>query len=301
MPSQDRNEPPPLPSSPWNPPPHLEAHFLKRRRWQHSASPAASSLATTRRQLLLEARKSSLRARAQHVERVRRSRASDHDAVAGRLLSLQANMNAAQKSRDAILAKITGSCASEVAKAKRTAVEMRVRREKETESLKERVGARMEEAERRRQEVLRERGRRKRSTGSAGSGSGEKGEVRKVLEEEAARVIQRGWRKERDRRVVEEFVKLGLTIESVRDADFMEISTRFQDEGVLNATARLLKRCGLLEGIEGDAGAELKACRTYLSAYLILGHPAEVLSNDGKSKKVSTKHVRVLILVGDVG
>jgi hypothetical protein len=301
----------------WKPPPHLEARFSKRRRWQGSSSPhsllAASNLATTRRQILLEARKSSLRARAQHVERVRRSRASEHDAVADRLLALQASMNAAQKSRDAILAKIARSCASEVAKAKRTAVEMRERREKETKALKETVDERMLEAEKRRQEVLREKGRKRKERGSSTSSTSSMKidgtddevvntvlKVRAALsasqKEEAARLLQRAWRRSRDRRIVDDFVALGLTIESVRDADFMDISTRFQDEKVLKATSRLLKRCGILEGLEGDAAADLKACRTYLSAYLILGHPAEVLSNDGQNEKVSSKHVRIIHL-----
>ena len=126
------------------------------------------------------------------------------------------------------------------------------------------------------------------------------GKARKALAEEqkenAVKLLQRFWRQARDRRIVDDFVALGLTIESVRDADFIDISTRFQEENVLKATSRLLKRCGIMEGLEGDAAANLKACRTYLSAYLILGHPAEVLSNDGQNEKVGSKHVRTIYL-----
>jgi len=282
----------------WNPPPHIAARFSRRRRRTGTLSPAlsnqtyltASHLATTRRQALLEARKSLLRARAQHVEKVRRSRADDsHEAVSERLMALQASMRAAQDSRNAILAKIAGACASEVAKAKRTATEMRKRREKESATLKQSFEERMKEAQRRRDVALRERGRRRRERGSKGEDAAEKEGVKSITEVkrvQAARRIQRVWRAARDRKIVTDFVALGLTIESVRDADFIVVSTRFQDDEVLRATSKLLTRCGLLEGIEGVEGALEKCCRTFLSSYLILGHPGEVLSNDGAKEKV---------------
>lgn len=284
----------------WNPPPHLEARFSRRRGRRGPSSPAtytsqailtASNLATTRRQTLLEARKSLLRARALHVDKVRRSRADSHEAVSERLLALQASMHAAQESRDALLKKIAASCSSEVAKAKRTAVEMRRKREQEANALKQSFEDRMAEAQRRRDEVLKERGRKTRERGSSGSGKRMTSEARKEVkvnqELKAAKKIQRVWRASKDRKVVADFVALGLTIESVRDADFMDVSTRFQDEEVIRATSKLLMRCGILEGIESVEGAVEKCCRTFLSAYLILGHPGEVLSNDGAKEKVS--------------
>jgi len=299
---EDTDFPPDSPPQ-WNPPPHIAARFSRRRRRTGTLSPAvnnqtqltASHLATTRRQTLLEARKSLLRARAQHVEKVRRSRADgSHEAVSERLMALQASMRAAQDSRDAILAKIAGACASEVAKAKRMATEMRERREKESEALKESFEERMKEAQRRRDMALRERGRRRKERGSKGEDAAEKVEVKveakNVTESkkvQAARRIQSAWRIARDKKIVADYVALGLTIESVRDADFITVSTRFQDDEVLRATSKLLMRCGLLEGIEGVEGALEKCCRTFLSSYLILGHPNEVLSNDGAKEKVS--------------
>ncbi|KAI5813467.1 T-complex protein 11-domain-containing protein [Pyronema omphalodes] len=293
----------------WKPPPHLEARLSRRRGRRGTSSPAAytsqailtaSNLATTRRQTLLEARKSLLRARALHVDKVRRSRADSHEAVSERLLALQASMHAAQESRDALLKKITASCSSEVAKAKRTAVEMRKKREQEANALKQNSEERMAEAQRRRDEVLKERGRKTRERGSSGSGKRMTSEVREKVkvnqETKAAKKIQRAWRASKDKKVVADFVALGLTIESVRDADFMEVSTRFQDEEVIRATSKLLMRCGILEGVESVEGAVEKCCRTFLSAYLILGHPGEVLSNDGpKEKDLITRSKDLLI------
>lgn len=308
----------PGPPPAWNPPPHLEARFSRKRRRQGTHSPCttpltASTLATTRRQLLLDSRKSLLRQRAQHVEQVRRARAHSHEAVGERLLALQASLSQAQDSRNAILAKIAGSCANEVAKAKRLAGETRARRELEARELRSGVEVRMLEAERRRMEVLRERRGRRRDRGSSSGVVGGRADgcsdeeaaekKKKCVEEvraEAARRIQRAWRGYGRKEVVKRFVELGLTIESVRDAGFEEISRRFQEEGVQKATERLLKLCGLLGSSSAEAGevdvdVEV-ACRTFLSAYLILGHPAEVLSNDGENEKaLITKSKDLLI------
>jgi len=300
-------------SSPgWNPPAHLEARFGRKRRRPGTSSPCNhpltnSNLATTRRQTLLETRKSLLRQRAAYVEKVRRARANSHEAVSERLLALQQNLSQAQNSRNAILAKIAGSCASEVAKAKQVAQEIRARREEEARLLKNGVEERMLEAERRRKEVLRERRGKRRERGSSSSmkvdgGSEEEGDdavagsLQKIrlgaakptemLKEEAAVHIQRVYRDYRNREIVRRFLELGLTIESVRDTSFEAISMKFQEEKVQKATARLLKLCGLLEHLEEGQVEIEKACRTFLSAFLILGHPGEVLSDDGENEKV---------------
>ncbi|KAG0633378.1 T-complex protein 11-domain-containing protein [Tuber brumale] len=310
-------------SSPgWNPPAHLEARFSRKRRRPGTSSPCShpltnSNLATTRRQTLLETRKSLLRQRAAHVEKVRRARANSHEAVSERLLALQQSLSQAHNSRNAILAKIAGSCASEVAKAKQVAQEIRARREEEARALKSGVEERMLEAERRRKEALRERRGKRRERGSSSSmkvdGSSEEegddavaGSLQKIrlgaskptemLREEAAIHIQRLYRNYRNGEVVRRFLELGLTIESVRDTSFEAISMKFQEEKVQKATARLLKLCGLLEHIEEGRFEIEKACRTFLSAFLILGHPGEVLSDDGESEKaLITKSKDLLI------
>ncbi|RPA97900.1 Tcp11-domain-containing protein [Choiromyces venosus 120613-1] len=293
-------------SSPgWNPPAHLEARFGRKRRRPGTSSPCNhpltnSNLATTRRQTLLETRKSLLRQRAAYVEKVRRARANSHEAVSERLLALQQSLSQAQDSRNAILAKIAGSCASEVAKAKQVAQEIRARREEEARVLKSGVEERMLEAERRRKEVLRDRRGKRRERGSSSSmkkirpGAAKPTEM---LKEEAAIHIQRVYRNYRNREIVRRFLELGLTIESVRDTSFEAISMKFQEEKVQKATARLLKLCGLLEHLEEVGRVEIeKACRTFLSAFLILGHPGEVLSDDGESEKaLITKSKDLLI------
>lgn len=220
-------------------------------------------------------------------------------------MALQQSLSQAQDSRNAILAKIAGSCANEVAKAKRLAQETRARREEEAKALKSGVEERMLEAARRRTEMLTERMGKRRERGSSGSrtrGDVEEEDTSAALEkirlggakseeelkEDATRSIQKVYRNYINREIVKRFLGLGLTIESVRDTTFEDISNLFQEEKVQKATARLLKLCGLLAAPATDGEVDIEvACRTFLSAYLILGHPAQVLSSDGENEKVS--------------
>lgn len=218
-------------------------------------------------------------------------------------------MSQAQDSRNAILAKIAGSCANEVAKAKRLAQETRARREEEARALKSGVEERMLEAARRRTEMLTERMGKRRERGNSSSRTRADGcsdveeedasatlekvplEGGEELKEDAARSIQKAYRNYINREIVKRFLGLGLTIESVRDTSFEDISNLFQEEKVQKATARLLKLCGLLAAPATDGEVDVEvACRTFLSAYLILGHPAQVLSSDGENEKVGHFH-----------
>ncbi|CUS14731.1 unnamed protein product [Tuber aestivum] len=117
-----------------------------------------------------------------------------------------------------------------------------------------------------------------------------------ILKEEAAIQIQRVYRNYRNMEIVRRFLGLGLTIESVRDTSFEAISIKFREEEVQKATARLLRLCGLLERLEEGQVEIEKTCRTFLSAFLILGHPGEVLSDDGENEKaLITKSKDLLI------
>lgn len=188
-------------------------------------------------------------------------------------------MSAAQKSRDAILAKIASGCASEVQKAKERAEETRRKREEDKKRVMLESRERLQEAEKRRQEVLKERGKRRSRSGSNG-----REEAMQRRKEEAARRIQTWWRKRRDEQTVEGFKALGIRTEIVEQADFIEISARLMEAEVLKATGKLLRRLGFVEGT--DTTAVDNACRCFLSAFLILTHPTEVLSMDGDMERV---------------
>ena len=284
-------------------PPHIHARFFKRRR--HSSNlnndPAADK-AHSRRASILESRKNLLRARAMHAEKVRsRYHKDSHEALAARLMALQSSLSQAQKSRNAILARTAAACANEVAKAKQIAQEIKLKREEEAKALKDGMADRLMEAEKRRLELQRARRYSRRSRGSSTTKADIEGpellenasiEEKKCSEEEAAMTIQRAYRLNRNRQIVRTFLDLGLTVESVRDSPFDEISALMNEEKVQRATFRLLQLCGLLQATKiaptakEDVVDTEKACRTFLSAYVILGHPSEVLSNDGQDEKV---------------
>ncbi|KAF8474993.1 T-complex protein 11-domain-containing protein, partial [Kalaharituber pfeilii] len=255
-----------------------------------------------RRASILESRKNTLRARAAHAEKVRsRCYKDSHEALAARLIALQKSLSKAQKSRNAILAKTAAACANEVAKAKQIAQEIKQKREEEAKALKDVMEDRLMEAEKRRLELQRARRNSRRARGSSSSVKAD-GETSETLEnirtekkqrseEEAAIAIQRAYRLNRNRQIVKTFMDLGLTVESVRDTPFDEITALMGEERVQRATSRLLQLCGLLQATTGVATAREdvvdteKACRIFLSAYVILGHPSEVLSNDGQDEK----------------
>lgn len=67
-------------------------------------------------------------------------------------------------------------------------------------------------------------------------------------------------------------------MDGIRDTSFDTVVQLLAQEKVLLVTAQLLRICGLQEGEPGSVD-EMAAVRTFLSAFLILGHPNQVLNN----------------------
>ncbi len=116
-------------------------------------------------------------------------------------------------------------------------------------------------------------------------------EVRETKERErspmepdmAATRIQWWWRAAKRKEAVAEFSALGLSIDCVSATSFEQVADLLSQEKVLLTTARVLRICGLQEGDSGSVD-EMAAVRSFLSAFLILGHPAQVLSNKEESR-----------------
>jgi hypothetical protein len=165
---------------------------------------------------------------------------------------------------------------------------MREKRDAEEKRLREGLRERQAEAERRREEILARSNARRGRTSSASKDSGvrarkslsppqeEQEEPASLSWDEAVVRIQRFWRVERRSMRLRKFAELGLTIDRVRETSFDDITDILAKNEVLMATAYVLRLCGLKEGEEGSVD-EMTAVRTFLSAYLILGHPTEVL------------------------
>ncbi|KIL85743.1 hypothetical protein FAVG1_11238 [Fusarium avenaceum] len=296
----------------YTPPPHIAARFYRpsqaRRRdsaassRRNSISSAHSRCSSTqpsshrggeqskhiaqhlRRASFLEDRRARLADRAAHAEKVR-LRAALAKATHRDISLSEERSIAAQQARERNLAEIVANCAEEVKKAKQVAEFMKEKREHDIAKMKAQIEERMAEAERRKEE-LRTKKLTKRSRGQSVMTRKPmdslpdivQQERRKPTQEEAAISIQWCWRGYLRKRAIAEFNGLGLTVDGIRDTHFDTVVELLAQERVLVITARLLRLCGLEEGETGSVG-EMAAVRTFLSAFLILGHPNQVLSN----------------------
>ncbi|APA12114.1 hypothetical protein sscle_09g068840 [Sclerotinia sclerotiorum 1980 UF-70] len=243
-----------------------------------------------RRASILEDRKARLADRAAHAEKVR-LRAALAKAAPRSTTNTEERALAAQQAREKNLAEIVASCAEEVKRAKGIAETMKERRELEGKKLRKEMEEKLAEAERRREEILSRNNNSKQRTRSLSSMRKSSSpspspslvaEVKKAPLDEsaAAKIIQTRWRIHRRWKALHDFAELGLTIDGVRETSFEKVVDLLAQEKVLVSTAHILRICGLKEGESGSVN-EMTAVRTFLSAFLILGHPTQVLSSKG--------------------
>ncbi|KAH8677610.1 T-complex protein 11-domain-containing protein [Xylariales sp. PMI_506] len=245
-----------------------------------------------RRASILEDRKARLADRAAHAEKVR-LRAAMARAAQQKNSNSEERAIAAAQARERNLAEIVAACAEEVKRAKAVAETMKEKREQDLRKLKLQMEERLAEAERRREE-LRSRHAAKRSRGQSITTKKstvdvipevQEQEVIRMSDDTAATKIQWWWRRALRKKVVTEFSELGLNIDRVRETSFENVVELLAQEKVLLVTARVLRLCGLQEGDPGSI-SDMAAVRTFLSAFLILGHPTQVLSNkDNKGQQ----------------
>ncbi|KZF25776.1 hypothetical protein L228DRAFT_266227 [Xylona heveae TC161] len=273
------------------------SHQSSRSRRARESSQSTCVAQHLRRASILEDRKARLADRAAHVEKVRLRAAVAKAAL--RPSNLEARALAAQKARERYLAQVTAACAEEVRRAKKIAEETKEKKAAEERRLKMEMKERHAEAERRRLEYNRRNGRRTR-TASVPSSTVEvkpmASEASGFIDEEtAAARIQGMWRDRRRRRVINDFQSLELSIEAIHDTTFEQVGALLSQDRVLSATSKLLKLCGVRDEQGGPLGEKL-AVRTFLSSFLILGHPTHVLGNDGEQEKdLITKSKDLLI------
>ncbi|KAL6864476.1 IQ calmodulin-binding motif domain protein [Trichoderma novae-zelandiae] len=234
-----------------------------------------------RRTNFLEDRRARLADRAAHAEKVRLRAALAKAAPRGQTTSEERAL-AAQQARQRNLAEIVANCAEEVKKAKQIAESTKERREQEIAKMKAQMEERMAEAQRRREE-LRNKTAVKRARGLSVVAKRSMEALPharhvQMSDDEAATKIQTWWRGCMRKKILHEFHALGLSVDGIRDTSFDTVVELLAQENVLLVTARLLRICGLQEGEPGSV-EEMAAVRTFLSAFLILGHPDQVLNN----------------------
>lgn len=253
---------------------------------RHGSGPQSNYIAQhLRRASILEDRKARLADRAAHAEKVR-LRAALVKAAPRSTTNSEERALAAQQAREKNLAEIVASCAEEVKRAKGIAESMKEKREAEGKKLRREMEEKHAEAERRREEILnRGNTKRGRSLSHPRKSTSPMPKIRESISETtAATRIQQRWRIHQRWKALKDFSELGLTIDGVRETSFDEVVDLLAQEKVLVSTASILRMCGLKEGETGSVN-EMTAVRTFLSAFLILSHPTQVLSSKGDSRE----------------
>ncbi len=274
----------------------MSSHHSSRSTRSAHGGPQSTHIAQhLRRASIIESRKAKAADRNAHAEKVR-LRAALNKAAPRISANSEERAIAAQQARERYLAQVKANCAEEVKRSKRVAEEQREKRAAEHLKLKEDMEERHAEAEKRK--ALLQQSQRRARTISLPSV-----EEKKVTayvwkpknHDQAARIIQRAWQNRQRRVTIQGFLRLGLTVDAVQKTSFEDVGVLLSQETALSCTTKMLRLCGLKDLGDDDA-AEKAAVRTFLSSFLILGHPAQVLSKDGEQEQDLMKKAKELLL-----
>ncbi|MCJ1369409.1 hypothetical protein MMC20_000620 [Loxospora ochrophaea] len=259
-------------------------HSSKSNRCGHGGAHSTHVAQHLRRASILETRKARLAEKAAHAEKVR-LRAAVAKATPRASTNTEERALAAQRARERYLAQVAARCAEEVERAKKVAEDMKEKKAAENLKSKGEMEERLAEAERRR--TLYHQNLRRTKTASLPVVE-EKKEVIRLWKPKtdaaAARIIQRAWRKRVRRLTVQNYLALRLSVGRIQSTSFEDVGALLSQESVLTSTAKILKLCSLQEIGESSLG-DSAAVRVFLSAFLVLGHPKQVLSNDGEQEQ----------------
>lgn len=249
-----------------------------------------------RRASIIESRKARLADRAAHAEQVRLRAALVKAAPRGSISNSEEKALAAQLAKEKYLAKVAAACAEEVARAKRIAEEVKERKLAEEARVRMEMEERQVEAEKRRAEYQRNlqarRARRADSSEKKLSTLEEvadmdeevildeqsekvKPAIPALTEDQAARRLQRTYRLRLRQKVVQKYCDIDLIGRSKRDS-FEDMTALVADTNAIETTTAILTQLGLQD--RNDENAALNT-RTFLSAFMLTGHPVTVLNN----------------------
>lgn len=308
-------------SAPLTLPPHIAARFYRRNskvrrasnassrrssisslHSHHSASSTGSGSADNiaqhlRRTTIIETRKARLADRALHAEKVRLRAALAKAAT--RNFQIEERALAAHQARERLLADIAAKCEDQVKRAKKKAEDQREKQAAEHARLRLEMAEKLAEAEKRRT-LYQQTHRRQRTSSLPAAEEKKMGRTvtNSLTQDAAARKIQRVWRTHHAKNVMQEFKGLNLSVDRVREMSFEEVGALLSNRQVLDTMTKVLRLCGL-QDMEGGALGERGAVRTFLSTYLIVTHPAEVLSGDGEQEQDLISKARELLVAFD--
>ena len=254
-------------TSPPRPSTHRRTH---RRHASSTPSPSAHlEKATHLRSLHIEAKRTKL---ATHNTQIAHVLAQYKlSPPTNQLQSILDRMARAVQNRETKLRLMAEAAGKRVEEAKRTARRVKRERDEAKRTASKEILERLESAERRRGELLSARGR-----ASKGGFPTRKVVVDEQTKVEAATKIQLFWRRGRILRAVREFQGFNVSVESVTQHSFEQVVAKFKSASTVRATARLLTVLGLITHETPEKETD-SLVRTFLSAYMVLGHTTEVL------------------------
>ena len=262
------------------------------------ASPTDHVAQHLRRASILENRKARLADRALHAEKVRLR--ANLSKAASRNLQREERELAAHQSRERLLAEITAKCEEEVRRAKKKAEDTREKQAAEHARLRVEIAEKLAETEKRRV-LYQQQGHRRQRTSSLPAAEEKKmaREVtRSLTQDAAAKTIQRVWKTYYAKMVMQRFQALGINVGHINDMVFEDVGALLSEDRVLDTMARVLRLCGLQDMTNETMGGR-GAVRTFLSSYLIVTHPKEVLSSNGEQEQDLIAKARELLAAFD--
>ena len=269
-------------------------HSMRSAKAPHPRLNSAHIAQELRRTSIIESRKARLADRAAHAEKVRLR--AQQVKSAPRTSRGEDRALAAQQAREQHLAQVASNCAEEVKRAKKIAEETREKRSAEYAKLREEMNERLAMAEKRRLQYQQNyRRHRASSQATIDQRKSMLGIKEPLTEKSAAKLVQKAWRAYQRRKILSDFLDLKLDIAHVQSKTFDEVSKILSQDEVIKKTGRLMKLCGLQDVI-GGPGGEITAIRTFLSAFLLLGHPQYVLSHEGDREEELMDRAKVLLL-----
>lgn len=298
------------------PPPHIAQRFYRSNRNRKRSSATSSrrnSMTSThshhsnrsfrstlhrstiaqhlRRASILEDRKARLQDRNAHAEQVRLRAALAKSPKS--ITNFEERALAAQQAREKHLAKVAATCAEEVNRSKRIAEENKERKAAEERRYKQEVEEKHAEAERRREEY-KKNGRKVRTISQVNADHIVPIELKKPAPDtaEACLKIQRTWRTSRRRKCAIDFQSLQMTIDKIGELHFDEATQRLADRTVISRTGSFLRIAGLDVGTTEDA----TPVRTFLSVFMMLGHPHTIFSKNGEQEQDLISKARDLLI-----
>lgn len=127
---------------------------------------------------------------------------------------------------------------------------------------------------------------RQRTTSSVADGAGEPPAAatnEKAKREEAASILQAVWRQQKYRQLVAEMSRRKLSLGSIKGLSFMDLVGKIQQPSTNKSMARFL--LGIRAASAESSRIDFKnPARVFLSAYVIVSHPSEIIHSEGPAE-----------------